>query len=163
MSRLRTVATVAVLLVAATAGSATAGALITGARIQDDTVAGIDVRDQSLTGFDVQDRSLTLDDFVSLPTGPQGEPGPQGTPGANGLPNVVQRVAERTIPPGQRRRWTALCNAGETSVSGGVGATPPGYLVIEETFPDGFNWSVQVRNTGPVTVTAYAWALCVPV
>lgn len=163
MTRIRTIATMALLLLVVTAGSAAAGALITGARIKDNTVTGVDVRDQSLTGRDVLDRSLTVEDFLGLEQGPKGEAGPQGTPGTNGVPEVTPRVAGRTVLAGQRKKWTSLCNVNETAVGGGVSSDRPDLLAIEESFPDGFHWGVQVRNTGNISIEAFAWALCVPV
>lgn len=150
------------LLLAATAGSASAGALITGARIQDESVTGVDIKNGSLTGTDVQDRSLTLDDFVDLPAGPKGETGPQGKPGRNGAPGVVQRSDYRVVQADERRRWVVMCGPGEMALGGGVSSERPETVFIEQSFPDGNNWGVQVHNIGTTPVTVTGWAICLP-
>jgi hypothetical protein len=162
MRKLRTVAAATLLLVAGTAGSASAGALITSARIQDESVTGADVKNGSLTGTDVQDRSLTLDDFVDLPVGPKGETGPQGKPGRNGAPGVIQRSDFRIVQGDERRRWTVMCGAGEMSVGGGVSSERPETVFIEQSFPDGKNWTVQVHNIGTTPITVTGSAICLP-
>jgi hypothetical protein len=160
--KIRTILTGALMLVAVTAGSASAGALITSAQIKDSTVRTVDVRNQSLTGADVRDGSLsTFFDLLGLEAGPQGEVGPQGVPGANGAPGLVQRSAPRTLTAGQRLSWTSYCDLDEHAVGGGVSSERPDLVEIERSFPDGFHWTVQVRNPGPATVRVFGWALCV--
>jgi hypothetical protein len=77
------------------AGSATAGSLITGAKIKDNTITGRDIRDGSLTARDFRKGSL--------PAGPAGPQGPAGAPGApapatsgtpkvTALPNVSMKI-----------------------------------------------------------------------
>ncbi len=162
MKRTHTLALSVLMLLAVTAGSASAGALITSARIKDNTVASVDVRNQSLTGVDVRDGSLSTGDIRGLEEGPQGETGPPGAPGSNGAPGLIQRVAPRPLAAGQRQTWTSFCGAGETAISGGVSSNRPDLVTIERSAPDGFHWSVQVHNPSNVPVAAYAWALCVP-
>src|SRR5262245_53798228 len=77
------------------AGSATAGSLITGAKIKDNTITGRDIRDHSLTAKDFK--------AGSLPAGPAGPQGPAGAPGVpapatsgvpkvTALPNVTMKI-----------------------------------------------------------------------
>lgn len=164
MKKLRTIAIAAFLLLAVTAGSASAGALITSAQIKDDTVAGVDIKNQNLTGADVQDGSLsTFFDFLGVVPGPKGEPGPQGYPGPNGVGSLEQHNNVRTLSPGQRVTWQSYCSVGQTAIGGGISSTQPGAVTIEQSFPDGFYWTVQAYNSSNATVQAYAWTLCVPV
>ncbi|PWN02498.1 hypothetical protein DJ010_12215 [Nocardioides silvaticus] len=160
--RVRVVLVATLLLLALTAGSATAGALITGKRIKDDTVAGVDVRDQNLTGRDVRDGSLDPTDVGALEPGPQGDRGLPGFPGANGLPGLVQRNAPRTVQPKEQLRWTVQCGPGEASISGGVSSDRPDSVTTALSFVDGIHWTVEVRNDANVPVSVYGWVLCVP-
>ena len=163
-NRIRAVVIAAFMLVAATAGSATAGALITSAQIKDDTVASVDVKNQNLTGADVRDGSLsTFFDFLGLVPGPQGDEGPKGYPGPNGIPGLEQHNNHRKLAPGQRVQWQSYCSDGQTAIGGGVSSTNPEVVQIERSFPDGFYWTVQVYNSSSVAVDAYAWTICAPV
>jgi hypothetical protein len=80
------------------AGSATAGSLITGAKIKDNTITGRDIRDGSLTARDFKAGSLPRGaDGAPGPAGPAGAPGtavpaPSGTPRVTALPNVSMKV-----------------------------------------------------------------------
>lgn len=160
--RVRVVLVATLLLLAVTAGSATAGALITGKRIKDDTVAGVDVRDQTLTGRDVRDGSLDPTDIGALEPGPRGDRGLPGFPGANGLPGLVQRNDPRTLQPKEQLRWTARCGPGEASISGGVSSERPESVTTAQSSVDGVHWTVEVRNDATVPVTVYGWVLCAP-
>jgi hypothetical protein len=162
--RIRTLAIATLLLLAVTVGSATAGAMVTSARIKDGSVGSADVRNQSLTGADVKDGSLSaFFDFLGLVPGPQGDPGPQGYRGADGAPGLVQRAAPRTLAPGQRLTWTSYCDLDETAIGGGVSSERPDQVAIERSFPDGFHWTVRVHNPSSTEVRVYGWSLCVPV
>lgn len=160
--RIRTAVTGALLLVGLTAGSATAGVLVTGAQIKDDTVRSADVRDAGLTGVDVRDGSLSLIDVESLPVGPKGQAGPPGLPGSNGVPGLVQRSAPRTLLVGERLTWTVFCNQNERAVSGGVSSTRPDLVSIERSTVDGAHWLVSVFNDSGAEVRVFGWAMCVP-
>ncbi|WP_322937421.1 hypothetical protein [Nocardioides bizhenqiangii] len=160
-TRIRTVAAAAIVLVGVTAGSATAGALVTGAQIKDGSVRGADVRNGSLTGGDVRDGSLSLPDVENLPVGPKGEAGPPGLPGANGVPGLVQRSEPRTLGAGDRLSWTISCDLHETAVSGGVSSTRPDLVSIERSTVDGAHWLVSVVNEGGAEALVFGWAMCV--
>ena len=163
LQRARFVLVATLLLLAATAGSATAGALITGARIKDGTVAGVDVRDQNLTGSDVRDGSLDPTDVSGLEPGPRGDRGLPGFPGANGIPGLVQRNVPRTLQPGEQLRWTVPCGPEEAPVSGGVSSEKPDRVTTVQSFVGGSHWTVEVRNDATTPVGVYGWVLCGPV
>ncbi|NYJ02187.1 uncharacterized protein YjbI with pentapeptide repeats [Nocardioides thalensis] len=161
MRTLRTILVTALLLVAVTAGSATAGALIGSARIKDDTVSGADIRNGTLTGADVRDASLQLTDLTDLEPGVQGPQGPVGAPGANGVPGLVYRNTPLAIPRKEQLTWSAECADGEKAVSGGVSSASAD-LAVRRSFPNGDDWGVEVLNSGEQQTTVYAWALCIP-
>lgn len=163
LRRVRFVLVAALLLLGVTAGSATAGALITGARIKDGTVAGVDVRDQNLTGADIGDGKLTINDVGGLAPGPKGDAGAPGYPGADGVPGLVQRSAPRTLEPGEQLSWVVFCNTGEAAVSGGVSSERPDLVTVVRSFADGFFWSVEVLNDSTTQVRVHGWAMCIPV
>ena len=97
------------------AGSATAGALVTGKQIKNGTVTGLDLRDTSVTGADVEDDSLTADDFSGAiqgppgPAGPRGPQGPIGAPRVHGASGLEYVVVAQSIPPEATRTWAAMC------------------------------------------------------
>ena len=161
-TRIRTVLTGVVLLVGLTAGSATAGALVTGAQIKDGTVRSADIRNGSLVGADVRDGSLRLSDVENLPVGPKGEVGLPGIPGSNGVPGLVQRSAPRTLLQGERLSWVVFCDLHETAVSGGVSSTRPDLVSIERSTVDDGHWLVSVVNEGTAEVLVFGWAMCLP-
>jgi len=162
---------VATMLVAM-AGSATAGGLITGKRIKDNSITGADLRNDSVGSIDVKDGSLTELDFDGSlvgqpgpqgpqgPRGPQGDPGPQGPAGTTGLEYVVvgQAVAKNTT-----EIWPVTCPPGKKAVGGGVSSTLPLVVRITESAPlnGGVGWNAGVYNAGTSAISAYGWAACV--
>jgi hypothetical protein len=159
--RIRMIASVALLVLAMTAGAASAGALITGAQVKDGSVGRADVRDGSLAGVDVRDGSLGLADFAAIPPGPKGPDGLPGYPGTNGAPDLRYRTAPRILAADDQVFWTARCESGEQSIGGGVSTERPDLVKIVQSFADGAFWSVEVDNESTVAVRAHAWALCV--
>ncbi len=124
-------------LLFALSGTAVAGALITGAQIQNNTVSSldltnntvkaVDVQNNSLTTFDVMNGTLRAVDFApgvlkegpagpAGPAGAQGAAGPQGAPGLAGLEIVVAETASNSDSP---KQVEALCPAGKQVVGGG--------------------------------------------
>ena len=75
---------------------------------------------------------------------------------------LVQRLATRTMAVNQQLAWKAECDPDEQVVGGGVSTTRPDGLTIVRSFPDRFDWSVEIRTTSGATVVVPAWALCVP-
>jgi hypothetical protein len=161
MRRVRTVLIGTLLLLAVTAVSASAGALITGARIKDGTVARVDVRNGSLTGAEVPAGGLRLDDLTGLEQGVRGIDGPPGAPGVNGAPGLHYAASPRTMSPNQQITWLSECDPGEKAIAGGLSSTRPDLVTVLRSFPDRNAWSVEVRNSSVQVVEAYAWALCV--
>jgi len=124
--RLRTSILIASLaLFVGLAGTATAGALISGAKVKDGSLTGKDVKGSSLTGKHIKNGSLTPEDLSTSaratlkgpsgapgaagpqgPQGPQGVPGEQGAPGAQGAqgphgvvtPQVATDASENIAP-----------------------------------------------------------------
>jgi hypothetical protein len=162
MRCIRTVLAVALLLVAATAGAASAGALITSARIKNGTVGAADVRNASLDGAEVRNGSLGLADLTALEPGVKGLDGPAGDPGPNGVPGLTYRNAGRAMAPDQQLTWKAECDPGEQAIAGGVSSTRPESLIVVRSSPDRFHWSAEVWNTAGETVHVFVWAQCVP-
>ena len=83
LSRLRPSASMAVAgaaLFFACAGSAAAGALITGAQVKDDSLTGADVRDGTLTASDLAPQARD----AASSRGPRGKRGPRGFRGPSG-------------------------------------------------------------------------------
>jgi hypothetical protein len=162
MSILRKVLMGSLLIVAVTAGSASAGALIGSARIQDNTVGSADIRNGSLSGNEVRDGALRLADLTGLEPGVQGVPGPPGPPGADGVPGLQYRHEPRSLLPSQQVTVLSECAPEEESIAGGVSSTFPDRLVIRRSFPDGDHWSAEIVNESKETVTVYVWAVCIP-
>lgn len=85
-------------IVLASAGSATAAAVITGASVEDSSltgrdlrngsVTGADIRNRSVTGGDVKDGSIGLRDLAADARGRTGTTGPAGAPGRDGQPGT---------------------------------------------------------------------------
>ena len=146
-----------VAVVLASAGTAVAASMITGAN----------VRNSTLTGVDVRNRSLTKKDFrgsVRGPRGPRGPQGPQGLTGPAGpagpatgaaggaltgsypdpqlaggvvgaseLGTITDRVSTSVnVPPNNTQQATATCAPGEEVLSGGAttGGPPLNKLAI---------------------------------
>ena len=81
----------ALVLVGSFAGGATAGALITGKDIQDESVTTKDIKDGSLKTADLASKTrsqLTGPQGIQGEQGPQGEPGIQGEQGIQGDPGI---------------------------------------------------------------------------
>lgn len=163
------VALAVLVLLVAMAGSATAGALITGRDIKDGTVTSKDLRNGTVTGADVKDGSLSRQDFSGSlqgpqgpagPEGPVGPQGPQGTPGVSGYQHVV---ADALVPQNAFRTHDAGCPAGKVVVGGGVSSVDSTYIRVAESAPltEGRGWTAGVRNTKSTPVTVYVWAVCV--
>lgn len=154
----------AVAVLIAFASSATAAVVVTGKQIKDNTITTKDFRDGGLRGLDVRDESLTQNDFATIvegPRGPQGGRGPTGQPGSSGLAHVIEPLA---IPKNTTKTWGAKCPAGTRVLSGGGSAATQGIALLTESAPlddAGSGWWVGIRNETNVTVTGYAWALCV--
>jgi hypothetical protein len=160
-SRIRTVLTGALLVLVTTVGTASAGVLITSARIKDASVGRVDVRDGALGGSDVRNGSLGLADFAPIEPGRKGPDGLPGYPGTDGAPDLRYRMAPRILAPGEQVYWTARCETGEQAIGGGVSSERPDLVKIVQSAADGSFWSVELFNESTVQVRAYAWALCV--
>jgi Collagen triple helix repeat (20 copies) len=133
-------------LFAAGAGTATAGALITGKQIKNRSITGKDIKRRSLTAKHFKGRLPAARRAVSGAPGPPGERGAQGergaagpagtngAAGANGAPgasgadgaqgpagatNVVIRTATANVPHNGSGTATADCQAGERATGGG--------------------------------------------
>ncbi|MFB9312935.1 hypothetical protein [Nocardioides plantarum] len=110
----------AVVIGTATAGSAVAAGLVTGAQIKNSTITGIDVKNGSLTGSDVKDGSLAGKDVKNGSLG-EGELSP-GTrkklnePAVQGYQVVTQTVS---VPTDGQASVFVFCPAGKVALGGG--------------------------------------------
>ena len=134
-----------VAIVLACGGSATAGSLITGAQIRDDSVTGADIRDGSVSSADLGAAAraaasrrgprgprgktgkagkagpagpIGLTGPVG-PVGPVGPTGPTGPTGPAGSTNVSVRTASFNINNGEFGGGTVLCASNEKAIGGG--------------------------------------------
>jgi hypothetical protein len=185
--RTGTLAVIALALLLAAGGTATAAKLITGKDVKNSSLTGADIRNSSLTGSDVKDRSLSPKDFsgsVQGPAGPQGAPGPTGAPGAKGDPGTAGlEVVRQTFTDvfivnsgGQRglsEVKTVSCPAGKKAIGGGhdlsaeadQGLARAIELSASEPNADGTGWSVQLFNNAgfDISVDVQVSAVCATV
>jgi hypothetical protein len=154
-------------------GTATAAHKITGSDVADSTLTGKDVKDSSITGSDIRDRSLSPRDFsesVRGPAGPPGPAGPTGATGPNGFRVLTQHVGSPVaVAANGVQTVTALCDAGEITVSGGwlQTAGTGGFLMAASlagadpsTGRDG--WTILVREVLGAAGSIEAIAYCAP-
>lgn len=99
------------------------------------------------------------------PPGPAGPQGPAGSPGASGTSGWQYVVQGKTIPSMTHGAWAAECPVGKKVLGGGVTGGEDGSFVVSENGPDGLatGWVVWAWNGGPLSVTAYVWAICASV
>lgn len=155
-------------LFAASSGSAVAASLITGKQ----------VKNSSLTGTDIKDKSLSAADFsgsVQGPAGAAGPAGPQGVPGANGLQGPagpagpagltsVAVVKGPVVPQGVSGSSTTVqsskaeCPTGTVVTGGGFDTGVRDF--ISTARPSGNGYFVIAINTGSITSSIQAYALC---
>jgi hypothetical protein len=129
-------AVIALVLCLATAGTATAAKLITGA----------DVKNSSLTGRDVKDRSLTPRDFKGSVKGERGAEGPAGS--AVAYAKVVV-TTENGQPNYQLdREHSKNVNAVARTGSGGSNPEIPGIVCVDVDVP--VNVAVVTADRLPV-------------
>ncbi len=164
------IALAVVVLLVAMAGSATAGALITGKDIKDGSVTSRDLRNGAVTGKDVRDGSLSRQDFTGSlqgpqgPAGPEGPVGPQGPQGVQGASGYEQRVVGVVIPRRTVGHQDAYCPAGKVAAGGGVSSTAPINAKVVESAPlnGSAGWTAGIYNVSfDEALTAYVWAICV--
>lgn len=157
-------------------GTATAAKKITGTDVADSSLTGKDVRDSSLTGRDIRDRSLSARDFSESirgpagPEGPPGAPGPAGATGPNGFRVLTQHEGPIVpIAAFDVVTTTALCDAGELTVSGGWLQRSGTALIVvagsvagadPSTHRDG--WTILAQEAGGGTGSFQAVAYCAP-
>src|SRR4051794_30948907 len=142
-------------LVLATAGGATASALITGAQIKNASLTGSDVKNGSLTAADFNRKALRR------LRGPRGVAGAPGAPGA--VVATVEAVSDTaTLNPsatGQNERTVkAECPAG-TVVTGG-GWDGDERILISYAKMEGNGFTVTGTNITSATVGLQAQAIC---
>jgi hypothetical protein len=162
-----------VALFVASTGTAVAGALITSANVQNNSLTGLDVHNGSLTSLDVMDHSLRPIDFKGkLPAGPQGPQGPAGQQGAAGAPGaqgaqgapgvsgwVRTYVVDGPFDSASKKVGEATCPAGKKLLSGGgrlhhLQAVPPPIAIQESYAVDEDTWRIVGAETSP---TGASW------
>lgn len=181
-----TVAIAALVAFALTAAGATAGSLITGAKVKDASLTGRDLKDRSVTARDLAPAARPIprarlasvvEDVITDPStgvritvkgekgadgaqGPAGAQGPQGTPGIADVRVVEQSV---TVAPSSSAGVTAKCGPGERVVGGGArfdGAAG----IAEDSYPladTEQGWTaVYTNRSDSAAGTAVASAIC---
>jgi len=174
MTRMPSAATTIALiaLFVASAGTAVAGIVITGANVKNGSLAGIDVRNGSLTTLDVKNRSLLPLDFKRLPAGvagptgpagpqgPAGQAGTQGPPGAPGVSGWERKFAiVGPFDSSSPKTGEASCPAGKKLLGGGgrlhhLQAVPPPVAIQESYAVDEDTWRVVGAE---MSATAVNW------
>ena len=170
-------------IVLACAGSATAGSLITGKQIKDDSVTSADLRDGSVKARDL---ATTLRPRAGVPgpagpkgdagpTGPAGPSGPAGPAGAQGAPGVsgYEIVHGPTVESGAGPRGdmqaTATCPAGKAPLGGGGGVDSAilgapggqlGWVEYSRPTPNGRGWMVGFTEDADADAKISAWVIC---
>ena len=151
-------------------GTAVAGALITGAQIQNNTVGsldltnngvkGVDLRDNGIKSIDVMNGQLRAVDFApgQIPPGPAGPAGPAGPQGVPGLAEVEIVTAATASSSNSPQQVDVTCPAGKRLVGGGAhvyGANAE--AALDESFPaDATKWRATAYE---VNATAVNWHL----
>lgn len=120
------------LLVLACGASATAGALITGRQIKDNSVASKDIRNKSLLVKDLSVKARAKLKGATGPAGPAGPAGPQGEPGADGADGATGATGA-TGPAGPAGPQGPEGPEGPAGPAGPVGVS--GYQVLDGTSP----------------------------
>lgn len=150
-------------------GVVSAAQMITGQRIQDDSVTGRDLRDATVAGVDVRDAALRPRDYSGTvvgdpgPQGPRGALGPVGGQGNPGVRLIHRIVTSKVVLPGLGQEMVVVCEMGTVALSGGVGFNAGAEnAVLTKTAPlnDGAGWTAGLRNEGDSELTAYLWAVC---
>lgn len=151
-----------VALVFASAGTATAASLLTGAQIKNGSLTGIDVKNGTLKSVDVANGSLLALDFKAgqLPAGPQGPQGPQGPAGPQGAPGVsgLEVVTAQTGFDSLAFKGVIVsCPAGKKVLGGGASVISPSTDVAlsgSQPTSSGTGWHANAAEVNP---TASLW------
>lgn len=160
-----------VALVFATAGTATAAALITGSQIKDNTVGSVDLKNNGVRSLDVQDNTLTSSDIKDgalrtvdfaageLTTGPAGPSGPAGPAGAAGTPGApglaaLEIVSGESATNSVTKQFDISCPAGKKLIGGGGQVfNAGGFAALDESYPvNDTTWRVTAYEINPTAV-----------
>lgn len=153
-------AAIALVAAVATAGGATAGALVTGAQIEDGTVTGVDFRSETLTSRDVRADRLRATDVRDGSVGAEDiEPAAReelrGAPGNSRLEVVGSEIVIAALSHGST---SATCPAGKLpiSVTGAFNLANDGV----QTRIVGATGTVFGQNLNNFPMTLFAEVLC---
>jgi hypothetical protein len=171
-----------VAIVLACAGSATAGSLITGRQIKDNSVTGADLRDGTVR---TRDLAAPLQPRAGTPgpagpagpkgdAGPAGAPGPagpQGAPGLSGYEVVHGPTVDSGAGPRGDMQAIATCPAGKVPIGGGgvdsaiIGAPggQVGHVEYSRPTPNGRGWMVGFTQDADADARISAWVICAKV
>jgi hypothetical protein len=111
------------------------------------------------------------------PTGPQGNPGPMGPVGPQGGPGISRYISFsgpfQFVDPGQLVVADVSCGFpggfplgggfSTTGTGGPSGIAPSTGLLVEDSFPTGGGWEVQVLNTSSGRETFTPYVICAAV
>jgi hypothetical protein len=124
-------------------------------KIKNNAVNGAKVFDNSLTGDDIKESSLTK--AVPLAT---------HAAAAAALDKATYKTAAGAAPPGPvGGSASAICDAGQHVVGGGVKVDDPVNAFIIDGYPDAANtaWTGRVGNAGGAAVGFTVYAVCTTV
>lgn len=161
-------AVVLAIIVAVTGGSASAGRLITGRDIKDNSVGSVDVRDSSLKTADIKDGQVKITDLdpvlakslanlILNPTkdgvaGPKGDKGEAGTNGTNGLVEAYYATAKYNAgDTNQGAIATVACSKeSDVALSGGVQMIGVNgrNSAVGSSFPGRMDWNTNTPKPG---------------
>ena len=155
-----------VALLVASAGSATAGALITGKTIQNNSIASVDIKNRSLKAKDFR-RGL----IRRGATGAPGAPGAAGSAGRDGFGVLRYKTTAINLDPSESDIFFAICDAGTYPTGGDayvinsaedvVGGVVRGEgFSINTTTNRPSGWFGEVTNTSATDHTLFVDAIC---
>lgn len=126
-------------------------------KIKNNAVNGSKVLDGSLTGADVNEASL-----AKVPGALVADNATHAA-AAGALDKVSYRTATGTAAAGaQSTSATAVCDAGQHVIGGGVRVDDPVNAFVDDSFPDaaGTAWTSRVANGGGAAMNFTVFAIC---
>jgi hypothetical protein len=131
-------------------------------KIKNNAVNGAKVLDGSIAGADIKESSL-----AKVPSAALADTATNAThaAAAGALDKANYRTAAATAPPTSGNSATAVCDAGQHVVGGGVKVEDPINAFIADDYPDAANtaWTGRVGNAGAAPVAFTVFAICINV
>jgi hypothetical protein len=128
-------------------------------KIKNNAVNGAKVLDNSLNGQDIKESAL-----AKVPAAALADNATHAT-GAAALDKVTYKAATAVAPPGSGNNASAVCDAGQHVVGGGVRVDDPINAFIVDDYPDAANtaWTGRVGDAGTAAVGFTVYAVCTTV